>query len=80
MSEFFEVDINNDGIEDTVVVEETSDGVMLMADTNADGLVDVAALDVDSDGAFDVVAVDTNYDGVADESYAADGNGGYTAV
>lgn len=67
MSEFIEVDVNGDGVDDLVQVTEYGDGSILsQADTNGDGLIDVAAYDEDGDGVPEVSAEDTNYDGEVD--------------
>ncbi|HEX5598699.1 MAG TPA: hypothetical protein VFX61_22170 [Micromonosporaceae bacterium] len=80
MSEIFEVDVNNDGVEDVVQVQELADGgTMILVDTNADGMVDVAAYDADGDGVIDAIAIDTDFDGTADETYVA-GAGDYTSA
>ena len=67
MSEFIEVDVNGDGVDDLVQVTEYADGgILSQADTNGDGIIDVAAYDEDGDGVPEVSAEDTDYDGQAD--------------
>lgn len=76
MSEIFETDVNGDGVDDTVNVTVDADGGLLTtADTNADGLVDMATYDADADGVFETAAVDTNFDGEADHVYTGDSAG-----
>lgn len=77
----FEYDVNGDGIDDVIEVTVDADGGILAgADTNADGLIDLATYDVNGDGVFEAAAADTNYDGVADAVFTQGPDGGYVSV
>lgn len=74
MSEFIEVDVNNDGVDDLIQVDVDADGgITALADTNGDGLVDIVTYDADGDGVAEVSVVDSDYDGVADHTQYSGG-------
>jgi hypothetical protein len=58
-------DLDGDGYEESI-----------LADTNADGVIDAVASDLDGDGKIDTVVADTNFDGKIDEiAQDTDGDG-----
>ncbi|BCJ66016.1 hypothetical protein [Polymorphospora rubra] len=77
MVEFIETDVDGDGYDDLVRVEvDEHGGILAQADTNGDGIIDMATYDVNGDGVAEYAEVDTDYDGIADVSYT----GGIAAV
>jgi len=78
-SETYEADVNGDGVDDTIdVQQDSSGGTEYLIDTNGDGTADVQGYDEDSNGTIDYVEADTNGDGTADVTGSLDENGNVT--
>jgi hypothetical protein len=62
------VDLDADGVAETVIADYTGDAVAdeVLTDVTGDGVADYGVMDTNADGVVDVVGVDTGYDGVAD--------------
>lgn len=63
------MDMDGDGIPDTMAADIDGDGIQetLLTDTDGDGLFDMAMMDMDGDGVFETVGFDYNGDGYFDE-------------
>ncbi len=65
-NEPYELDINEDGILDSIAFDTDGDGYLdvVVMDTNADSLPDTYLLDSDDDLDLDMVVIDPNQDGI----------------
>ncbi len=72
------IDMDGDGIPDTMAADIDGDGIeeTLLTDTDGDALFDMAMIDMDGDGVFETVGFDNNGDGYFDEMITdTDGDG-----
>ncbi len=72
------MDMDGDGIPDTMAADIDGDGIQetLLTDTDGDGLFDMAMMDMDGDGVFETAGFDNNGDGYFDEMIMdTDGDG-----
>ncbi len=72
------MDMDGNGIPDTMAADMDNDGIQetLLTDTDGDGVFDIAMMDMDGDGVFETVGLDDNGDGLFDEMMMdTDGNG-----
>ncbi len=62
------MDVDGDGIPDTMAADIDGDGIQetLLTDTDGDGIFDMAMMDTDGDGVFETAGFDNNGDGVID--------------
>lgn len=72
MFEFYEMDLDQDGIPDAVAVDMDGDGTpdALFIDSDGNGTFDTVLADTDNNGTFDTMFLDTDEDGDFDTMFA----------
>ena len=70
LSDAREVDINENGIVDTWLIDNNNNNIYERAygDKNEDGTIDIVGIDENEDGNFEIILFDTNNNGNADEA------------
>ncbi len=65
-----EIDLNEDGINESIIVDTNEDGVhdAIVSDTNNDGKPDLILADTNNDGEVDSYLRDTDHDGKVDDA------------
>ncbi len=82
LSDAREVDINENGIVDTWLIDNNNNNIYERAygDKNEDGTIDIVGIDENEDGNFEIILLDTNNNGNADEAEIDENEDGKTDI